>query len=472
MDTDPSPTSVQVPNQRTTVFISYSHKDKRWLEKLRTTLQPIVPLDAIAIWDDTHIKAGDKWREEIDRALGSAKVAVLLVSPDFLASNFIAEFELPPLLQAAKREGLTILWIAVRPSVYRYTVIGEYQAVNDPKWPLYKLSGARREEELVKIGEQIMKAAAAARASELSGKAIPTGQAPSEPLGRADSETYSTPLPSNFPDALVNFEDQRHDFEKMLGHSAEKRLMFVRGPDGIGKTSLLRMVQFHCEQIGRPCCSINFQGQSYDSPHFNLARAMCNQLGVTPRYLAQALLPLSTFRPVEADATTSPEENTFNSQVVTEVLDAVSSTHPGLRERYIKDRLKRAFVTDLSRFAAEKGGITCLFDTFERISTEDEDWLYDALLWPVAQGQLKGINIVTAGHRWPKSEKLDWEKNAYLIDGLPRISLEHLKIYAQKLGVVLTDEDARFSWDLTGRGDPLLMGIAVRNLRAAREVRS
>lgn len=467
MLTDPNPTSAQLPQQRTNVFISYSHKDKRWLEKLRTTLQPIVQIGGIAIWDDTQIRGGTKWREEIDRALGSARVAVLLVSPDFLASNFIAEFELPPLLQAAEREGLTILWVAVRPSVYKYTVIGEYQAVNDPQWPLYKLSGPKREEELVRIGEQIMKAAAIERAAEFSATAMPKRAAPSTPLEQAKAETDSEPLPSDFPDALVNFEDQRRDFEKMLAHSSEKRLMFVRGPDGIGKTSFLRMVHFHCEQKGIPCCRINFQGQSYDNPHFTLARAICDQLGVTPRYLAQALLPMSTYKPIEADATT--EGNAFNSQVVTEILDGVNLTYAGLRERYIKDRLKRAFVTDLSRFAAEKGGVTCLFDTFEHISTEDEDWLRDALLWPVAQGELKGINIGTAGLRWPKIENWDWEKHAYLIDGLPRISLEHFKIYAQKVGVELTDEVARSFWDSTGRGNPQIMGILIRNLKAARE---
>jgi len=118
-------------------------------------LTPLVRREIIRIWADTQIQPGGDWRKEISDALDSAKVAVLLVTPDFLASDFIARHELPPLLRAAEKDGLTILWIAVSASLYKFTEVDAFQPLNDPDLPLDGLSSADRNKELVQISERI-----------------------------------------------------------------------------------------------------------------------------------------------------------------------------------------------------------------------------------------------------------------------------------------------------------------------------
>lgn len=139
------------------LFISYSHEDEEWLLELRKWLKPLEKDNRISIWDDTELKAGDDWQDKIKKALASAKAAVLLISQDFLNSDFIVNHELPSLLDSAKNEGLTILWIAVRRSNVDETDIVKYQAVHK-KPPLIELKKAAREKEYQRIYKEIKKA--------------------------------------------------------------------------------------------------------------------------------------------------------------------------------------------------------------------------------------------------------------------------------------------------------------------------
>ena len=86
------------------VFFSYSHEDTEWLEYFEVMLHPLIRSSELTVWSDRQISAGDRWKKEITNALSKAKVAVLLVTPHFLQSDFIHNNELPPLLKAAKKQ--------------------------------------------------------------------------------------------------------------------------------------------------------------------------------------------------------------------------------------------------------------------------------------------------------------------------------------------------------------------------------
>ena len=150
-----------VPN---TIFISYSHKDIEWLRRLKTMLKPIFANNNISAWDDMEIKAGARWQQELRNALTTAKVAVLLVSPNFLASDFIMKYELPELIKVTKEKNLRIIWIALSASFYEETEIAEYQAANDPFAPLDSLKRAELNRTMKDICDKI-KIAASSKSS-------------------------------------------------------------------------------------------------------------------------------------------------------------------------------------------------------------------------------------------------------------------------------------------------------------------
>ena len=98
-----------------TVFISYSHKDEDWKDRLVTHLGVLQREALLDLWDDRRIGAGEDWYLEIQNAMNAASVAVLMVSANFLTSNFILQEEVPRLLERRDGEGMRIFPVIIRP---------------------------------------------------------------------------------------------------------------------------------------------------------------------------------------------------------------------------------------------------------------------------------------------------------------------------------------------------------------------
>lgn len=144
----------------TSVVISYSHRDTRWLSRLVVHLRPLEKAGLIDLWADTRIKAGEDWVKKIEEALTKARVAILLVSADFLVSEFITSKELPALLQKAKRRECKVLSLIVGPCLFaRIRDLQQFQAINSPERSLARMRKFQAEEWLVKTAEVILEAA-------------------------------------------------------------------------------------------------------------------------------------------------------------------------------------------------------------------------------------------------------------------------------------------------------------------------
>jgi hypothetical protein len=187
------------------VFISYSHKNKRWRDDLVTTLKPYLRDGSIVSWSDEQITAGSKWFREIKSALANTRVAVLLVTPNFLASDFIHEYELGTLLKEAEQGGVKILWVPVYDSGYKKTALKNYQAVLDPKKPLAGMSKAKRDQAWVKVCEEIEKALGRTdepRHSPNLEQSEPSGQPAPTAAGQVFSPSNRIPPSSSSQPAL------------------------------------------------------------------------------------------------------------------------------------------------------------------------------------------------------------------------------------------------------------------------------
>ena len=128
------------------VFVSYAHVDEPHLERLRIHLRPLERKGIVNIWDDSKIKAGEHWEDEIMAALSNSAIAVLIVSADFLASDFIINNELPPILKKAELDGTRILPVILKPCRFaRDEVLSKFQSLNVPDKPLQAMSEHEQE---------------------------------------------------------------------------------------------------------------------------------------------------------------------------------------------------------------------------------------------------------------------------------------------------------------------------------------
>jgi hypothetical protein len=137
------------------VFISYSHKDAKWLDRLRQFLQPLEERELIRVWDDTEIRPGSDWLAEIRKALESARVAVFLVTQNLLESPFVREKELPALVEAATNRGCLIFWIAVSSSTIADSPLAKFQGVISPSSPLDLMTEPEQNKVLLDIYQKM-----------------------------------------------------------------------------------------------------------------------------------------------------------------------------------------------------------------------------------------------------------------------------------------------------------------------------
>jgi hypothetical protein len=137
------------------VFVSYSHEDAKWLNRLKKFLRPMERNAELQLWSDLSIQPSYNWHAEIQAAITGSDAAILLISQDFVASDYVASEELPRLLSAASERGLKIFPVFVAHSVLRNSSLLRFQGVNTPSAPLDSMEESEQNRVFVRLAESI-----------------------------------------------------------------------------------------------------------------------------------------------------------------------------------------------------------------------------------------------------------------------------------------------------------------------------
>ena len=210
------------------VFYSYSHKDEELRDQLETHLAMLKREGVIKGWHDRRIISGQEWDGEIDTHLKSADIILLLVSADFLASDYCYDTEVTLAMERHDAGEARVIPIILRPCDWSRAPFSKIQGLPKDAKPVTRWDD--RDEAFLDVAKGIRKAAEETRLRP---------EPPSEP--ETTRHTPSLHIPDILRVEFVPRKDQNGDIvarlkEELAPH--KRRLVALWGAGGVGKTAL------------------------------------------------------------------------------------------------------------------------------------------------------------------------------------------------------------------------------------------
>jgi hypothetical protein len=161
-----------------TVFFSYSHTDEALRDQLENQLAILRRQGVIETWHDRRIGAGEEWAAAIDRHVESDDIILLLVSPDFLASDYCYDREMQRAMERHEAGEAIVIPVILRACKWHGAPFGKLQAVPKNGTPVTQMPD--RDAALLEVAEAV-----SAAAEKISGKSKPV------PLARIPPATFT-----------------------------------------------------------------------------------------------------------------------------------------------------------------------------------------------------------------------------------------------------------------------------------------
>ena len=225
-----------------TVFISYSHRDEEWKDRLVTHLGVLQQEGLLGLWDDRRIEAGADWYPEIEQAMKAASVAVLLISANFLTSKFILSEEAPRLMERRDKEGMRIYPIIVKPCAWQQVKwLSRLQARPKDGRPLSGGTDYQIDVDLAAIAQEIAASVKRAEGSDTSLGAAPPSPKPESSASPLSAIELRQKLIAHFNDNELHdlCFDLGIDYESLAGGTRDARarelILYLQRRDGLSK---------------------------------------------------------------------------------------------------------------------------------------------------------------------------------------------------------------------------------------------
>lgn len=137
------------------IFCCYARKDQQLLQQLKSHLMPLQREGLITIWADTDIDAGSEWKEEISKHLNTAQIILLLVSPDFMDSDYCYSIEMKRAMERHESKDACVIPIILRPVYWQKAPFGRLQALPTDGKPIKSSSWGDSDEAFFNVTEGI-----------------------------------------------------------------------------------------------------------------------------------------------------------------------------------------------------------------------------------------------------------------------------------------------------------------------------
>jgi hypothetical protein len=141
------------------IFCCYSRKDQLLLEELIAHLFPLKRQELITIWAAKNIEAGTEWEHEIEKHLNTAQIILLLISSDFIRSDYCSSKEMTRAMERHNQGEAQVIPIILRPCLWQKEPFGKLQALPTDAKPITSAQWRDLDEAFLDVAEGIRKVA-------------------------------------------------------------------------------------------------------------------------------------------------------------------------------------------------------------------------------------------------------------------------------------------------------------------------